>query len=117
MSSSSSSSSSSEDGNGGGNGSGAVGGYYGARRGGDFEGPPPARRRAVNEVWPEPFVEALAAQVAIDAARSDGRLAAAAALANVFQVRSCSFSSHKMENETCFWLILEEESGFLRILR
>ncbi|XWS36690.1 hypothetical protein CRYUN_Cryun20dG0107100 [Craigia yunnanensis] len=72
---SSSSSSSSEDGN-------------GARRGGDFEGPPLVRRRANNEIWPGPFVEDLVVQVAIDASRSDGRLAAAAALANVFQVCS-----------------------------
>ncbi|KAK2648254.1 hypothetical protein Ddye_015743 [Dipteronia dyeriana] len=82
-SSSSSSSSSSEDSNGNGGG--------GARRrraGGDYEGPSSSRRRAANEVWPEPFLEALATQVAIDAARSSGRLAAAAALANVFQVCS-----------------------------
>ncbi|KAK6238687.1 hypothetical protein QUC31_004156 [Theobroma cacao] len=76
-SSSSSSSSSSEDGNG-----------NGARRGGDFEGPLLTRRRANNEIWPGPFVEDLVVQVAIDASRSLGRLAAAAALANVFQVCS-----------------------------
>ncbi|KAL5794308.1 hypothetical protein ACOSP7_002902 [Xanthoceras sorbifolium] len=83
-SSSSSSSSSTEDGNGG----GGVGHYGARRRGGDFEGPSSSRRRAINEVWPEPFLEALATQVAIDAAHSAGRLAAAAALANVFQVCS-----------------------------
>ncbi|PRQ52501.1 putative transcription factor WD40-like family [Rosa chinensis] len=54
----------------------------------DFEGPSSSRRRAVSEVWPEPFLEALAAQVAIAASRNSGRLAAAAALANVFQVCS-----------------------------
>ncbi|XP_075672354.1 transcriptional regulator STERILE APETALA [Castanea sativa] len=81
---SSSSSSSSEDGNGNGNGGGSTI----ARRGGDFEGPSTSRQRAVNEVWPEHFVEALAAQVAIDASHSIGRLAAAPALANVFQVCS-----------------------------
>lgn len=79
-SSSSSSSSSSQDGNG--------GAYVPGRRGGDFEGPSSSRRRALNEVWPEPFLEALATQVAIDASRSSGRLAAAPALANVFQVPS-----------------------------
>jgi hypothetical protein len=84
----SSSTSSSQDGNGNGNGNGDGGGSTSARRGGDFEGPSSSRRRAVNEVWPEPFVEALAAQVAIDASHSIGRLAAAPALANVFQVCS-----------------------------
>lgn len=39
-------------------------------------------------VWPEPFVEALAFQVAIDASLNDGRLAAAQALYNIFQVLS-----------------------------
>ncbi|XVE72550.1 hypothetical protein DITRI_Ditri11bG0047500 [Diplodiscus trichospermus] len=76
-SSSSTSSSSSEDGNG-----------NGARRGGDFEGPALIRRRANNEIWPGPFVEDLVFRVAIDASRSIGRHAAAAALANVFQVCS-----------------------------
>lgn len=56
------------------------------RGGGSGEGPSSSRRRAVSEVWPEPFLEALAAQVAIAASRNIGRLAAAAALANVFQV-------------------------------
>lgn len=83
MSSSSSSalsSSSSEDGNGNGNG-------HGARRGGgDFEGPSLTRRRGNNEIWPGPFVEDLVVKVAIDASRSIGRLAAAGAIAHVFQV-------------------------------
>ncbi|XP_030460288.2 transcriptional regulator STERILE APETALA [Syzygium oleosum] len=75
----SSTSSSSEDGGGGG---GA------ARRGGDYEGPSTSRhRRSVNEVWPEPFLEALAAQVAIDA-RSGGRLSVAPALVSIFRVCS-----------------------------
>ncbi|KAJ9169940.1 hypothetical protein P3X46_018081 [Hevea brasiliensis] len=86
-----SSSSSSSSGNGGnGNGSGrgnGSGGNYGAG-GGEYEGPSRSRPRAINEVWPEPFLEALAAQVAIDASRIFGRLAAAQALANVFQVSS-----------------------------
>ncbi|XP_011010465.1 PREDICTED: transcriptional regulator STERILE APETALA [Populus euphratica] len=81
MSSSSSSSSS-------GNGNGSGGGNYGARRAGEYEGPSRSRPRAINEVWPEPFLEALAAQVAIDASRLVGRLVAAQALANVFQVCS-----------------------------
>ncbi|KAK3022467.1 hypothetical protein RJ639_046342 [Escallonia herrerae] len=76
---SSSSSTSSEDG---GNGAGGGGG------GGDFEGPSSSRRRSGNGVWPEPFVEALATRVAIDASRSVGRLAAAPALFNLFQVCS-----------------------------
>lgn len=80
---STSSSSSSQDGN----HSANAAGPSNVQRGGDFEGPSSSRRRAVNEVWPEPFVEALATQVAIDASRSMGRLAAAPALANVFQVR------------------------------
>lgn len=46
------------------------------------------RRRGVgnNGVWPEPFLEALATQMAIDASRSIGRLVAAQALSNLFQV-------------------------------
>ncbi|KAI6697627.1 hypothetical protein NL676_017746 [Syzygium grande] len=78
----SSTSSSSEDGGGGG----------AARRGGAYEGPSTSRRRrSVNEVWPEPFLEALAAQVAIDA-RSGGRLSVAPALVNIFRVRAPSLS-------------------------
>ncbi|KAF2292438.1 hypothetical protein GH714_022780 [Hevea brasiliensis] len=88
MSSSSSSSSSGNGGNGNGSGRGnGSGGNYGAG-GGEYEGPSRSRPRAINEVWPEPFLEALAAQVAIDASRIFGRLAAAQALANVFQVSS-----------------------------
>ncbi|GMI69149.1 STERILE APETALA [Hibiscus trionum] len=78
MSSSSSSSSSSED----------VNGSSARRGGGDFGAPSLTRRRANNEIWPGPFVEDLVVQVAIDASRSLGRLAAAAALANLFQVCS-----------------------------
>ncbi|KAB1208733.1 Transcriptional regulator STERILE APETALA [Morella rubra] len=71
------------------NGNGNGGGSTSARRGrGDFEGPSSSRQRTVNEIWPEPFVEALAAQVAIGASHSIGRLAAAPALANLFQVCS-----------------------------
>ncbi|KAF2284798.1 hypothetical protein GH714_030590 [Hevea brasiliensis] len=76
MSSSSSSSSSS------GNSGNGNGGVYG----GEYEGPSRSRPRANNEAWPEHFVEALAAQVAIDASRIFGRLAAAQAIVNVFQV-------------------------------
>ncbi|PHU17565.1 Transcriptional regulator STERILE APETALA [Capsicum chinense] len=47
-----------------------------------------SRRRAGNDVWPEPFVEDLAMLVAIDASRSVGRLAAAQALTLIFQVCS-----------------------------
>lgn len=45
-----------------------------------------SRRRAGNDVWPEPFLEDLALIVATDASRSLGRLAAAQALALIFQV-------------------------------
>ncbi|KAL3623924.1 hypothetical protein CASFOL_032740 [Castilleja foliolosa] len=55
-------------------------------------GAPPSssrsRMRPSDEVWPEPFVEALALQVAIDASRTLGRLSAAQALFNLFQVCS-----------------------------
>ncbi|XP_057767827.1 transcriptional regulator STERILE APETALA [Salvia miltiorrhiza] len=46
------------------------------------------RMRSRKGVWPEPFVEALAFQVAIDASLHAGRLAAAQALFNIFQVCS-----------------------------
>nr|KAJ0195573.1 hypothetical protein LSAT_V11C700380210 [Lactuca sativa] len=68
------SSSSSHDGGDGGNGGG-----------GEFEGPSHSRQRFNNAVWPEPFLEALATQIAIDAALSFGRLAVAPALTNLFQ--------------------------------
>ncbi|TQD83054.1 hypothetical protein C1H46_031367 [Malus baccata] len=97
--SSSSSSSSSHDGNG--NDSANAAGPSSVRGGGDLEGPSSSRRRSVNEVWPEPFVEALAAQVAIEASRSVGRLAAAPALANVFQ--SEGFEHERREENTLFW--------------
>jgi len=61
------------------------------RRTGQFEGPSSSRQRAMNEVLPEPFLEALANQLALDAANYNGRLAAAPALANLFQVLSLSF--------------------------
>ncbi|URE09883.1 hypothetical protein MUK42_04256 [Musa troglodytarum] len=51
------------------------------RRPGD---PSSSRLRSADAVWPEHFVEAVAAQVAVDAARSDGRLAAAPAVVSVF---------------------------------
>ncbi|MFS7933633.1 hypothetical protein Hanom_Chr04g00382171 [Helianthus anomalus] len=59
--------------------------------GGHFAGPSHARQRFNTAVWPEPFLEALATQVAIDAALSFGRLAAAPAIFNLFQV-ICLFS-------------------------
>ncbi|XP_061361168.1 transcriptional regulator STERILE APETALA [Gastrolobium bilobum] len=58
------------------------------RRTAEFEGPSSSRRRAMNEVWPEFVLETLAPRVAIDAANYDGRLAAASALAIMFQVCS-----------------------------
>lgn len=77
MSTTSSSSSSSHDGGDGGN---AVAG------GVPFEGPSHSRQRFNTAVWPEPFLEALATLIAIDAVNSFGRLAAAPALFNLFQV-------------------------------
>ncbi|KAE8690149.1 Transcriptional regulator STERILE APETALA [Hibiscus syriacus] len=65
-----------------------VNGGRARRGGGDFGAPSFTRRRANHEIWPGPFVEDLVVQVAIDASRSRGRLAAAAALANMFQVCS-----------------------------
>lgn len=85
-SSSSSSPSTSQNDSGNAAGTSTVRQRRGGGSGGDFEGPSSSRRRAVSEVWPEPFLEALAAQVAISASHNIGRLAAAAALANVFQV-------------------------------
>ncbi|XP_020223356.1 transcriptional regulator STERILE APETALA [Cajanus cajan] len=60
------------------------------RRTGQFEaaGPSSSRQRAMNEVLPEPILEALATQVAVDAAQNNGRLSAASALAILFQVCS-----------------------------
>ncbi|KAK6136421.1 hypothetical protein DH2020_029842 [Rehmannia glutinosa] len=60
----------------------------GGDNGGEFEGPSSSRRRMRSRVWPEPFVEALAFQAAIDASNIAGRLAAAQALFNIFQVCS-----------------------------
>ncbi|CAN4084514.1 unnamed protein product [Withania somnifera] len=58
--------------------------------GGDGGGSSSQRRRrgGGNGVWPEPFLEALATQMAIDASRFIDRLAAAQALSNLFQVCS-----------------------------
>ncbi|CAI9765771.1 unnamed protein product [Fraxinus pennsylvanica] len=69
---------------------GDGGGGGGRGGGGEFEGPSSSRsrRRSSDGVWPEPFVEALAFQVAIDASTSIGRIAAARALFNLFQVCS-----------------------------
>ncbi|XP_041997662.1 transcriptional regulator STERILE APETALA-like [Salvia splendens] len=44
------------------------------------------RTRSRKGVWPEPFVEALAVQVATEAYLNSGRLSAAQALLNIFQV-------------------------------
>ncbi|EPS73089.1 hypothetical protein M569_01667, partial [Genlisea aurea] len=59
---------------------------------GDFEAPSSSRSRmrssSINRIWPEPFVEALAFQVALDASLAGGRLAAAPAISNIFQVCS-----------------------------
>ncbi|XP_047938501.1 transcriptional regulator STERILE APETALA-like [Salvia hispanica] len=60
-------------------------------QGGELEAGPSSSRsrmRSSNDVWPEPFLEALAVHVAVDASRTIGRLAAAQALFNIFQVCS-----------------------------
>lgn len=54
----------------------------------EFDAPSHSRQRFNSAVWPEPFLEALAIQIAIDAAHSFGRLAVAPALANIFQVHA-----------------------------
>ncbi|CAN8323551.1 unnamed protein product [Cochlearia groenlandica] len=55
--------------------------------GGVYEAPSPSRPRLIsNDVWPEPFLESLAVQVAVNASLSLGLLSAGPALANVFQV-------------------------------
>ncbi|KAL0337688.1 UNVERIFIED_CONTAM: Transcriptional regulator STERILE APETALA [Sesamum calycinum] len=78
MSASSSSSSSSREVEGGDGGGGGV------------EGPSSSRSRIrwANEVWPAPFLEALAVRITVDASATVGRIAAAQALLNVFQVCS-----------------------------
>ncbi|XP_062104828.1 transcriptional regulator STERILE APETALA [Humulus lupulus] len=105
MSSSSSSSSLSSSFQGGNNNanagaSGSTGGASSSRRRGTgYEGPSSSQRREpTNEDWPGHFVEALIVQVAVEAARTNGRLAAAPALATVFLVcptwREASRSDH-----------------------
>ncbi|EYU34346.1 hypothetical protein ABFS82_11G033400 [Erythranthe guttata] len=64
-------------------------GPRGGAAGGEFDQGPSSSRSRIrwsNEVWPEPFLEALAFQLAVDASLSLGRLAAAHALFNIFQV-------------------------------
>ncbi|CAL0317421.1 unnamed protein product [Lupinus luteus] len=67
-------------------------------------GPSSSRQRVMNEALPEPVVELLAHQVAIDAAHDNGRLAAASALAIIFQVcctwREVSRSDHLWQRLT-----------------
>ncbi|KAL5987940.1 hypothetical protein ACLOJK_035700 [Asimina triloba] len=63
------------------------GGIVGAAVIGRIGEPSSSRMRSGNGVWPEPFVEALATQVAVDAATENGRLAAGPALSSVFQIR------------------------------
>ncbi|XP_047320788.1 transcriptional regulator STERILE APETALA-like [Impatiens glandulifera] len=59
---------------------------------GEYEPPSPSRRMRSSagdvRVWPEPFIEALAFQVAVDASDSIGRFAVAPALFNLFLVCS-----------------------------
>ncbi|URE13524.1 hypothetical protein MUK42_34151 [Musa troglodytarum] len=71
------------------------------RRPGD---PSSSRLRSADAVWPEHFVEAVAAQVAVDAARSDGRLAAAPAVVSVFQLPLCAL--RQQEEESLLVLLL-----------
>lgn len=94
--STSSSSSSGQDVEGGDGGGGGGGG-------GEFEGPSSSRSRmrSSNGVWPEPFLEALAFQVAIDASHTVGRLAAAQALFNIFQVQFAYPFLHTQIHAVC----------------
>ena len=62
--------------------------HDGGDGGREFEEPLHARQRFNNAVWPEPFLDALATQVAMNAVTSPGRLAAAPAICNLFQVRT-----------------------------
>lgn len=63
-------------------------------RSGQFEASSSSQRqRAMNEVLPEPLLEALATQLALDAANYNGRLSAASALAILFQVATFLSSS------------------------
>ncbi|CAN0927197.1 Transcriptional regulator STERILE APETALA [Linum grandiflorum] len=87
-SSSSTTSSSSANGNNNDGGGSRLAGSSTTRRGDDYEGPSRSRPRGVYEVWPEPFLEALATHIAADSALFSGRLSAAQALSNVFQVCS-----------------------------
>lgn len=62
----------------------------------DVAGPSTSRPRFSNVVWPEPFVEALATQLAIDAYLASGHLAAGRALANLFQVLRSNSPLHTL---------------------
>ncbi|KAI9075997.1 hypothetical protein K1719_042069 [Acacia pycnantha] len=68
--------------------------------GSDLAGPSTSRqrrrRRPMNEVLPEPFLEALAVQIAIEASNSHGRLATAPSIANLFQIRNWTKYSSNM---------------------
>ncbi|XP_078430072.1 transducin/WD40 repeat-like superfamily protein isoform X2 [Wolffia australiana] len=50
--------------------------------------PSSSRRRSADDAWPEPFLEALAVQVAMAAATTSGKLSAAPAVVALFQVCS-----------------------------
>ncbi|GKA45014.1 hypothetical protein Tco_0737810 [Tanacetum coccineum] len=63
----------------------------------EFEEPSHSRQRFNTAVWPEPFLEALATQVAIDAVTSSGRLAAAPAICNLFQWKDVSNNKYILE--------------------
>jgi hypothetical protein len=50
-----------------------------------------SRRRSSAAVWPEHFVESVAIRVAVDAAVSEGKLAAGPAIVHFFQVIFVSY--------------------------
>ncbi|BAT80534.1 hypothetical protein VIGAN_03012400 [Vigna angularis var. angularis] len=81
------------------------------RRTAQFEGPSSSRQRPMNEVLPEPFLEALANQVAIDAANYNGRLAAAQALAYFFRSRVSVFLLRDVIAMVC--LVPDANDGYL----
>ncbi|KAL5729715.1 hypothetical protein ACHQM5_002622 [Ranunculus cassubicifolius] len=74
------------------------------RRGGDELERPSSAERLNSEEWPEPFLEALICQVAHEASQNIGRLEAAAAISNLFQVcstwRAISRSEHLWQTLT-----------------
>ncbi|XP_074566306.1 transcriptional regulator STERILE APETALA-like [Curcuma longa] len=89
-------------------GASASGTRLGGRR---TDYPSSSRQRSADVVWPEHFVESVAAHVADDAARSSGRLAAAPAVVAMFQV--CP-TWRAVARSEFFWQILCRRIWFRR---